>query len=144
MKRAMIGLVVVLWFSPPVAGGHLTEIGGERAVVYGGRTWTWEQVEARRAIDPDRFDRNHPMLGLAIRDTDAMLARRDLDPSRFDRFHPYLGWLLAGLHRPGPPVPCPPPPICPNPPIHVVPEPSSAVLAGVGLVLAIIGKRGRA
>ena len=138
MRRATITLAATLWLAPPAAGGHLTSIQGERAVVYGGRTWTWDEIQARRAVDPTRFDRNHPTLGLALRDTDAMLARRDLDPARFDRFHPYLGWLLGGLGRPCPVIPCTPPTICPNPPIHAVPEPSSLALAAVGLGLVII------
>lgn len=138
MRRATITLAATLLLAASASAGHLTSIDGERAVVYGGRTWTWEQIQARRATDPARFDANHPTLGLALRDTDAMLARRDLDPARFDRFHPYLGWLLGGLGKPDPVIPCVPPPACPNPPIHAVPEPSSLVLAAVGLGLAII------
>ena len=130
---------MTLLLSGSASGGHLTEIHGERAVTFGGRTWTWEQLQERRAEAPGRFDANHPVLGWALRNPDAATARRDLDPERFDRYHPYLGWLLGGLDV-APPITPPVIPPEPSLPIHAVPEPSSlaTVLIALGLGTAWI------
>lgn len=119
MTRA---LVILLALSTPALAGHLTELEGERAVAFGGRTWTWDQLQAKRAEAPARFDANHPTLGWVLSHPDAATARRNISPDRFDRYHPYLGWLLGGLAE-GVPVPempgkgpgCPPvAPVRPN------------------------------
>lgn len=138
-------LLILLLLSSPALAGHLTELNGERAVAFGGRTWTWGQLADKRAEDPRAFDAILPKVGWMLADPGRALARRDLDPARFDRFHPCLGWLLGGLERPGGAVPVPPaPPAVVRP--AAVPEPGSAFLAGagVGLVLAyLIARRER-
>lgn len=142
-------LLALLLLSSPALAGHLTELNGERAVAFAGRTWTWEQLADKRAEDPRAFDAILPKVGWMLADPGRAMARRDLDPARFDRYHPCLGWLLAGRERPGGVVPEPPVPPVVVPPVVVrpaaVPEPGSAFLAGagVGLVLAYLIARRR-
>lgn len=137
----MRSLLLVLLLASPAVAGHLTEIHGERAVAFGGRTWTWDQLQGRRALAPGRFDANHPTLGWAISHEAELRARRDLDPARFDRFHPYLGWLLGGERLvPSPPVPPACPPDAPRP-ILAVPEPPALTMGATGLLGAFLARR---
>lgn len=146
MRKPIAVMLLVLLAPIGASANHLAELNGERAVAFGGRTWTWEQLADKRAEAPGRFDANHPTLGWVLSHPEAAVARRDLDPARFDRFHPYLGWLLGGLR---PPTPVPPPvvppdcPPCVSPPIHIVPEPPGLILAATGLLglLAAIRRR---
>ena len=139
--------VAVLLLSSPALAGHLTELHGERAVVFGGRTWTWEQLQAKRAEAPARFDAFHATLGWVLSHPDAATARRNISPDRFDRYHPYLGWLLAGLAEwaPVPEMPgkgpgCPPEaPVGPN----AIAEPSSLAIVTTGLLGAVAWVAGR-
>ncbi len=86
---------------------------------WSGSPYTIDSLLARRALNPMRFDRFHPRLGLLLaRDLrlraaasqgclpmNGLLAptayhrylqwRRALNPARFDHFHPILGPLLA-------------------------------------------------
>jgi hypothetical protein len=86
-------------------------------VRYGPNPVTIESLLAKRALNPRRFDRNHPGLGpilvraQKIRDGlicgygtgliyltpyhRYLLAKRALNPDRFDHYHPILGAILA-------------------------------------------------
>lgn len=86
-----------------------------------------DKLALRRAINPSRFDQNHPVIGALIK-TELLLkgtsgasaatialaeksllpdtkyyryfeARRALDPGRFDKYHPLFGPLLAENQR---------------------------------------------
>lgn len=103
-------------------------------------------VIARRAVDPDRFDRVHPTIGKLIRNPaylDRVLAGYESHPARFTSNHHHLVPLLRGLSLvegeqvTAPPVPGVPmgPEVPPGPgPASAVPGPPGLVLMGLGLV----------
>lgn len=121
----------------------------------------WHRLEVRRALDPARFDHNHPniagfftpppVLGMLPHGPvlDDLRHRFEINPDRFTHYHPFWGDLFAhephvsGHPAPGP-VPgqgTPPPVVSPGP--GAIPEPSSIVslCAGLAIVLACLWRR---
>ncbi|WP_169972764.1 hypothetical protein [Tautonia rosea] len=77
---------------------RLTRKDEMNAVRFQGRDWTIHDLIDRRTEAPGRFDRYHQRLGSALRlGLDGLEARRALNPERFDFFHPFLGYLLSDI-----------------------------------------------
>jgi hypothetical protein len=131
---------------------RLTQEGGMNAVTIKGDTYTYRDLEARRALNPARFDRYHPRLGQGLAmGLDGLLTREALNPRRFRFFHPLLAYLMddvtpdavAGIGLTGnpdlPPLVLDPPPGPSAPPSPqdiapaAVPEPASLLMMGAGL-----------
>lgn len=103
---------------------------GDRAVTLGGRLATWGHVE-----------RHRPRLAASSL---ARIEANGLD--HFTSYHPALGYLAGGLGGAQPGL-CPPPiELCPpavvRPPVtgggpSVAPEPATAALVGVGLLVMV-------
>jgi hypothetical protein len=75
---------------------RLTRKDDMNAVRHLGQAWTIHDLFEHRAKAPGRFDSNNQRLGSALRlGLDGLEARRELNPSRFDFYHPFLGYLLA-------------------------------------------------
>lgn len=146
-----------------VARSAAARVGKQRAgVSYPPNPVTIEGLLARRAINPRRFDHYHGSLGRILGRAEKireglicgpgggliyltpyhryLIKRRELNPARFDHFHPLLGAILkedARLRL----TPCPRPGDDGGVPGggggggQVVPEPSTILLATIGLGL---------
>jgi hypothetical protein len=159
MTRGIGWLALVLAMAGGAQGARaahissrLTREDGMNAVSIKGETYTYRDLEAKRALNPARFDRYHPRLGNGLsKGLDGLLAREALNPRRFRFFHPLLAYLMddvtpdsvAGIGLTGnpdlPPLVLGPPPGPPAPPSPqeiapaAVPEPASLLMMGAGL-----------
>jgi hypothetical protein len=114
----------------------------------------WDRLEARRDLNPERFDRNHPSLAGLFHRADCvgdlpdggifvrLRSRYELDPDRFTLHHPFWGRLfereslticppICDPSHPGIPETCPPP-------VQPVPEPGSLGLAASGVACCLL------
>jgi hypothetical protein len=116
----------------------------------------WHSLEARRDLNPARFDRNHPNIaGYFTPPTtlgsqphgpilDDLRHRYEINPARFTHYHEFWGPIMAMEPRgvTTPPIVLPPPSGGPTP--GAVPEPSSLSLVAIGVLLAGLWARWRA
>lgn len=116
---------------------------GDNAVNIYGAPYSWDDLLARRALNPERFDANHERLGYLLRNTEMLCDRYEENSDRFTFYHPFIGYLLESFCVDDIVIPEPPPsivvpPIIPEPPMppnpNVIPEPSSIVLVLISII----------
>lgn len=125
---------------------------GENAVPIGDRLYSWNDLQERRNLNPERFDFHHERIGHLLENTEMLCARLTENPSRFAHYHPFIAYLLEDYCQTPTPLPPPPPmppipmPPCPSPkpcpngppkPPNVVPSPSSWSLT-LGMIIGLI------